>query len=64
MNPDTDQIAEYPELSRCSKGYLWIESCKDEFGRLCNGHRPNMKTGAEKMKFICVDQIPKGKFAT
>jgi len=64
MNPDTNQIAKYPELFRCSEGYLWIESCKDDFGRLCNGHGPNMKTGTETMKFIRVDQIPKGKFAT
>mmetsp|Transcript_26438 Transcript_26438/g.37535 ORF Transcript_26438/g.37535 Transcript_26438/m.37535 type:complete len:187 (-) Transcript_26438:776-1336(-) len=34
FNPDTNQLAEYPELSKCSEGYLWIESCKDEFGRL------------------------------
>jgi len=34
FNPDTNQLAEYPELAKCSEGYLWVESCKDEFGRL------------------------------
>mmetsp|Transcript_37053 Transcript_37053/g.52339 ORF Transcript_37053/g.52339 Transcript_37053/m.52339 type:complete len:222 (-) Transcript_37053:1282-1947(-) len=37
FNPDTQQLAEYPELTKCSKGSLWIDSCKDEFGKLdCN----------------------------
>jgi hypothetical protein len=32
FNPDTGQLADYIELSKCSEGALWIESCKDEFG--------------------------------
>mmetsp|Transcript_36527 Transcript_36527/g.51652 ORF Transcript_36527/g.51652 Transcript_36527/m.51652 type:complete len:234 (-) Transcript_36527:397-1098(-) len=26
FNPDTNQIAEYPELAKCSEGYYWVES--------------------------------------
>jgi len=34
FNPDTNQLAKYPELAKCSEGSLWVESCKDKFGRL------------------------------
>ena len=64
FNPDTMQIAEYPELAKCSEGHLWIESCKGEFGRLLNGHGKKMKTGTNTIKFISADQIPKDKKAT
>jgi len=64
FNPDTGLIADYLELSRCSEGALWIESCKDEFGRLCQGHGTAMPTGTNTMFFIPVQDIPKGKKAT
>jgi hypothetical protein len=28
FNPDTGQLADYLELSHCSEGQLWIDSCK------------------------------------
>jgi hypothetical protein len=64
FNPDTGQLADYDELSRCSEGPLWIESCKDEFGRLCQGHGTKMPTGTDTMFFIPVTAIPKGRKAT
>jgi hypothetical protein len=64
FNPDTGQLADYLELSRCSEGSLWIDSCKDEFGRLCRGHGNDMKSGTETMFFIPVTAIPKGRKAT
>jgi hypothetical protein len=45
FKPDTGQLAEYIELSQCSEGTLWIESCKDEFGPLCQGHGTDMPPG-------------------
>lgn len=45
FNPDTGQIADYPELSRCSDGAHWINSCSEEFGRLCQGYGADMPTG-------------------
>jgi hypothetical protein len=64
FNPDTGQLAEYLELSKCSEGALWIESCKDEFGRLCQGHGLDMPTGTNTMFFIPKSAIPKHKKAT
>jgi hypothetical protein len=64
FNPDTGQLAEYIELSQCSEGALWIESCKDELGRLCQGHGPHMPTGTETMFFIHRNRVPKGKKPT
>jgi hypothetical protein len=34
INPDTEAIAEYDELSKWSDGTLWIQSNTEEFGRL------------------------------
>jgi len=45
FNPDTRQIAQYFELSRCSEGHLWVESCEDEFGRLMDGNGEKIKQG-------------------
>jgi hypothetical protein len=60
FNPDdTGQLAEYLELSKCSEGTLWIESCKDEFGRLYQGHGPDMPTGTNTMFFIPFSAVPK-----
>jgi hypothetical protein len=64
FNPDTGKLAEYSELSQCSEGALWIESCKDEFGRLCQGHGTDMPSGTDTMFFIPFQNIPKGKKAT
>ncbi|MCK7513578.1 MAG: hypothetical protein MZV70_62525 [Desulfobacterales bacterium] len=64
VNPDTGRIADYLELSTCSEGALWIESCKDEFGRLCQGHGSNMKSGTETMFFLPYTAIPKHKKPT
>jgi hypothetical protein len=63
-NPDTGRIADYLELSKCSEGALWIESCKDEFGRLCQGHGSDMPSGTETMFFIPISAIPKGRKPT
>jgi len=64
FNPDTQQIAQYFELSRFSRGHLWVETCEDEFGRLMNGNGEKMKTGTKTMKSIRVRDIPRGRFAT
>jgi hypothetical protein len=29
VNSDTDEIADYRELTNCSEGHLWKKSCKD-----------------------------------
>jgi hypothetical protein len=62
FNPDTGQLAEYIQLSKCSEGSFWIDSCKDEFNRLCQGDE-NVR-GTETMFFIPFSAIPKGKKAT
>jgi hypothetical protein len=64
FNPDTGQLTEYTKLSQCSEGALWIESCKDKFGRLCQGHRTDMPGSTKTMFFIPVSNIPKGKKPT
>ena len=63
FNPDTGQLAEYPELSRSSDGPHWIAFMTDEFGRLCQGHQ-GMPTGTDTMRFIKVSQIPQHKKPT
>jgi hypothetical protein len=37
INPDTQSVAEYEELSKCSDGALWIQANTEEFGRLAEG---------------------------
>mgnify|MGYP003551073823 CR=1 FL=1 len=64
VNGEEVQLADYIELSKCSEGTLWIESCKDEFGRLCQGHGAHMPSGTNTMFFIPVTSIPKGKKPT
>ena len=63
FNPDTGQLAEYPELSRSSDGPKWIDSMTDEFGRLCQGHQ-NMPTGTDTMFFIPYSKVPRHKKPT
>jgi hypothetical protein len=64
INPDTGLIAEHAELLKCSDGHHWHASTADEFGRLMQGHGPNMPTGTETMKFIHPSKIPRGKKPT
>jgi hypothetical protein len=64
FNPDTGRLADYAELSQCSDGALWVKACKDEFGRLCQGHGTDMPSGTNTMFFIPVHAIPKNKKAT
>ena len=39
-------------------------ACKDELGRLLNGHGPDMPTGTNTTRFIRVSEIPKDRRAT
>ena len=64
FNPDTGEIAEYAELSKCSDGEKWRAGCADEFGRLLNGHGDKMPKGTETMFFIHPSKIPKNKKPT
>jgi hypothetical protein len=66
MNPDTDLPADYLELSQCSEGPEWIQSNREEIGRLCQGLGKNsaMPTGTETMFFIDVKNIPAGRKPT
>jgi hypothetical protein len=66
MNPDTGQIAEYDELSKCSDGAQWIQSNTEEFGRLAQGLGPDssMPTGTDTIFFIHPRQIPNGRTTT
>ena len=63
VNPDTGEIAQYPELSKCSEGKLWEESNMDEWGRLMNGH-DTMAKGTNTLKFIPRSAIPHNKKTT
>ena len=62
FNPDTGQIAEYRELSKCSDGVLWQASNADEIGRLAQGY--GTIKGTNTMFFIRVSDIPRGRKAT
>jgi len=66
VNPDTQQIADYRELSQCSDGKWWMQSNREEIGRLCSGlgKDSEMPTGTETMHFIDIKDIPKGRKAT
>jgi hypothetical protein len=63
FNPDTDCIANYYELAKCSKGSQWRDSCADEFGRLADGHQ-TMLSGTKTIVFIPHTAVPKGKVPT
>ena len=56
VNPDTGRIAQYPELSQCSEGELWIESNMNEWGRLMKGHQ-TMASGTDTLKFIARHEL-------
>jgi hypothetical protein len=58
FNPDTNQIAEYRELIGCSEGALWIDSCRDEIGRLCQGLGPDKPTGTVPCSSFAVKTCP------
>jgi hypothetical protein len=66
INPDTQSVAEYDELSKCSDGALWIQANTEEFGRLAQGlHKDsNMPTGTDTIFFIHPSQMPNGCKAT
>jgi hypothetical protein len=65
FNPDTGKIAEYRELSRCSKGALWQASNAEEIGRLAQGLGPDHEiTGTNTIFFIPRSALPKGRKAT
>jgi hypothetical protein len=66
INPDTEAIAEYDELSKCTDGTLWIQSNTEEFGRLAQGLGPDseMPEGANTLFFIHPNQMPNGCKAT
>jgi hypothetical protein len=61
INPDTEAIAGYNELSRCSDGALWHESNTEEIGRMFQGLGPtsNMPTGTNTLYFISPTELPK-----
>ena len=51
INTDTGKPAEYLELSKSSRGKLWIDGMTLEIGKLL---------GTETVKFIHINDIPKG----
>ena len=63
FNPDTNQIAEHPELITCSEGHLWKQGCADEIGRLAQGHQ-TMPKGTDTIRFVHRKDVPKGKQVT
>ena len=63
FNPDTGQIAEYEELSKCSDGPKWIAGNEEEVFRLAQGHGYKIQ-GTNTIKFIPVSAIPKGRKST
>jgi hypothetical protein len=66
LNPDTDSIAQYKELSECSEGTHWQASNADEIGRMFQGLGDDsyMPKGTETLWFIDKKQIPKHKKPT
>jgi hypothetical protein len=66
INPDTEAITEYDELSKCSDGALWIQSNSKEFRRLAQGLGPDseMPEGTDTLFFIHPNQMPNGRKAT
>ena len=60
FNPDTGQIAEYPELRKCSEGPIWENAAVDEIGRLFQGLGPGSKLpdGTNTCFFISHDDVP------
>ena len=66
INPDTEAVAKYDELSKCSDGTLWIQSNTKEFGCLAQGLGPDseMAEGTNTLFFIHPNQMPNGHKAT
>jgi hypothetical protein len=66
INPDTEAVAEYDELSKCNDGTLWIQSNTKEFGRLAQGLGPDseLPKGTDTLFFIHLNQMPNGCKAT
>jgi hypothetical protein len=66
LNPDTDSIAQYKELSECSDGTHWQASNADEIGRMFQGLGDDsyMPKGTETLWFIDRNQVPKHKKPT
>lgn len=62
FNPHTGKLAEFRELSQCSKGHLWQNSNADKIGRLAQGHGD--QKGTNTTFFINVVNMPKGRKAT
>lgn len=58
INPDTNQPAEYLELSQCSEGKAWIQSQSEEFGRLMKGNGTTILHGTDTMRFIGRHELP------
>jgi hypothetical protein len=58
-NPNTSQIFEYLELSKCSEGHIWHESNAEEIGRLAQGYKDIV--GTNTIFFIRRRDIPKGR---
>jgi hypothetical protein len=59
INPDTQSIAEYDELSRCSNSTLWIQVNTEEFSQLTQGlgKDSDMPTGTDTIFFIHPSQM-------
>ena len=64
INPDTNQPAEYLELSKCSEGAEWIKSASEEFGRLAQGNGTTVLEGTNTIRFIHLKDIPEDKKPT
>jgi hypothetical protein len=66
INPDTGNISEYRELSKCSEGQAWKESNIEEIGRMFQGLGKDspMPSGTNTMHFIHKHQIPQNKTPT
>ena len=62
FNPDTGQLAEYPELSKCSEGAKWQASNIAEIHRLAQGHGDIV--GTNTIHFIPFSAVPKGRKPT
>ena len=62
VNPDTNTIAEYKELSESSEGPLWTASMSEELGRLAQGFGDTQ--GTDTIRFIPLSAIPRNKTPT
>lgn len=60
INPDTNQPAEYLELSKCSEGQEWIKSASEEFGQLAQGNGTTVTEGTDTIRFVHLKDIPAG----